>query len=98
MNIHVAFSVQEDCLNPMDSYGEICVHCNCCGRFNKKTMFKDRIEVFKEHLKEAEEFNDWIEGFEEIQRANKQKQIEYYKELIKQAEIDDRKLQCQEQE
>lgn len=75
--MHIDFSVQKDCLNPEDSYGEICVHCNCCGRYD---------------------FDDWIEGHEELQRKNIQANIEYYTKLIKQAEIEDSKLQAQSKE
>lgn len=33
MDIHIDFSVADDCKNLEDSYGEICVRCNKCGRF-----------------------------------------------------------------
>ena len=29
---HIAFSAKKDCYNPWESYGEICVHCRCCGK------------------------------------------------------------------
>lgn len=29
------FEPIEECVNP-DSFGEICVHCNECGRFDKE--------------------------------------------------------------
>lgn len=34
--IFIDYSVTKDCVNS-DSYGEICVRCNRCRRFNKKT-------------------------------------------------------------
>jgi len=34
IQIHVDIAVTDDCKNP-DSYGEICVMCNRCGRFDK---------------------------------------------------------------
>lgn len=34
-NIHVSYGVTDDCKNLEESYGEICVKCNKCGRFDK---------------------------------------------------------------
>lgn len=84
--MHIDYSVAEDYLNPFDSYGEICTRCNSCGRFSKDTMYQDRLVVYKRHLQEQYEFNDWCEGWEEIQRANREKNIEYYQRLIKETE------------
>lgn len=36
MFIHVDFGVTENCQNLEDSYGEICVKCNKCGRFDEQ--------------------------------------------------------------
>lgn len=33
--IHIQLTPIEDCKNFEDSYGEICVRCNLCGRFDK---------------------------------------------------------------
>jgi hypothetical protein len=33
--IFVDFPAVEECKNIGESYGEICVHCNQCGRFSK---------------------------------------------------------------
>ena len=38
----MSIGVSKDCINH-DSYGEICVHCNACGRFDEKTMWKARL-------------------------------------------------------
>jgi hypothetical protein len=32
----IDYPVIENCKNLESSYGEICVHCNKCGRFNKE--------------------------------------------------------------
>ena len=34
--IFADYSALEDCQNVEHSYGEICVKCNKCGRFNKE--------------------------------------------------------------
>ena len=36
MNIYVSYAVTDDCKNLAESYGEICVQCNKCGRFDKE--------------------------------------------------------------
>lgn len=41
MHIHLDFAVTKDCKNPEESYGEICVKCNRCGRFDKKEDTED---------------------------------------------------------
>lgn len=83
---HIDFAVNRDCENTYDSYGEICVRCNSCGRFNKETMWKDRLNVYKRHLAEDKNFDGWIEGMEELQRKNKQANVEYLEKLIREAE------------
>lgn len=35
LNIHVSHGVSKDCKNKEESYGEVCVQCNKCGRFDK---------------------------------------------------------------
>lgn len=34
MQVHICLSVRDDCKNLEDSWGEICVRCNKCGRFD----------------------------------------------------------------
>lgn len=36
LNIHVSCGVSKDCKNKEESYGEVCVRCNKCGRFDKE--------------------------------------------------------------
>ena len=35
-NIHASIGALEDCQNKQESYGEICVRCNKCGRFDEE--------------------------------------------------------------
>jgi len=44
--------VDKHCKNLLDSYGEICVQCNCCGRFDPDSMYTDRLRVLRRQLKE----------------------------------------------
>lgn len=40
IGMFIDYGVTKDCVNS-DSYGEICVKCNQCGRFNKKEKEKE---------------------------------------------------------
>lgn len=82
----VCYSVTNNCVNLFDSYGEICVGCNACGRFNESTKHKCYLDVLKRQLAEAESFDDWVDGMEELQRKNKAANIEYTKNKIKKVE------------
>ena len=82
---HICISVTEDCMND-DSYGEICVHCNCCGRIDKKTQKQAQLKYYKEKLDENKSFNDWIEGFKETQEKNIKTNIAYFETKIKELE------------
>jgi hypothetical protein len=44
--------VARNCWNLQDSYGEICVKCNCCGGFDKDSMYTSRLRVVRRWLKE----------------------------------------------
>lgn len=55
----MSIGVGKHCYAPQYSYGEICVYCNCCGRINKKTMYKARLKFHKEMLKEQKNFSCW---------------------------------------
>ena len=90
MGIHVDFSVREDCLNPEDSYGEICVHCNCCGRFNPSTKYESRIKTYERQLQEDYQFKSWSEdeSIRRTQEENHKSNIQYMKRKIRQAQKD----------
>lgn len=45
-------SALENCQNPYDSYGEICVGCNCCGRFGEDTVWQARYNQAVERLQD----------------------------------------------
>ena len=38
----MAIAVIDDCKNKKESYGEICVRCNLCGRFNNAKPGRDK--------------------------------------------------------
>ena len=83
--LHVSYSVTDDCINH-NSYGEICIWCNCCGRVDKKTMKEAQLKYYKECLEEQYNFDGWIDGMEETQKANVKENIEYFKKKIEEVE------------
>jgi len=53
--IHISRAIIDDCQNLEESYGEICVYCDKCGRYSKQT---DEEKATAE--KEAEEIRQEI--------------------------------------
>lgn len=94
MNLHIDFNVEKDCQNLYDSYGQICVHCNCCGRFNKETMNDCRIKFYKRMLQEHVEKIDNPDYAMEIQKKNILKDIIYFAEEI--GKIRKLEMECEE--
>lgn len=43
--IHIQLTPIKDCKNFEDSYGEICVRCNLCGRFNEDDVKENDNEI-----------------------------------------------------
>ena len=78
--IHISYAVHEDCMN-INSYGEICVHCNCCGRFGEEGKKEAQIEYWNELLAEHEAFDGWCDEkkWRKTQEENRQKNIAYCK-------------------
>lgn len=79
----VCESVIENCQNFYDSYGEICVGCNCCGRFGTDTMWQARYEMAITRLSEnIEKLTD--EYFQSnLQQQNICSNISYWSERLK---------------
>ena len=84
--IHISVSVAGNCINLMDSHGEICVHCNACGRWDKSTQKESALKLYKRYLQEQYDFDNWIDGLEETQKKNIESNIRYYKEKIAELE------------
>ncbi|NMA73450.1 MAG: hypothetical protein GX963_04680 [Bacteroidales bacterium] len=83
MGSHICFNIQEDCLNCEESYGEICVGCNACGRLNKETMLPDRLATFKRHLEAAKAYASAVEGIDEHQKNIFVENVKYYEQAIR---------------
>lgn len=82
---HICIGVTKDCYNPYDSYGEICVHCNCCGRFDPKTKLQCQLALNKRMLQESRDFDGWQDEpkLNELQRKNVASDIEYFSREIR---------------
>ena len=85
MYAHISYSTTDDCIN-WDSYGCICVKCNCCGRFDKNTKNEALLEHYKDMLQRQYDFDRWHEDkdIRENQEKNVKSNIEYFKKKIKQ--------------
>lgn len=87
--IHSCFSVAENCQNYYDSYGEICVGCNCCGRIDQNTKLQCQLELNRRQLEERQQFNGWCSDYPAVkamQQKNIASDIEHFKRKI--AEIE----------
>lgn len=67
----VCFGVIKDCKNLWGSCGEICVHCNACGRFDAKTQKESYLKLLKRELQEQYEFDDWATEYPELVKLQK---------------------------
>lgn len=83
--IHVDIAANESCKNPWDSYGEICIRCNCCGRFDKKTMWECRAHTYKRHINENLEKLLNKGYWTELQQTNLASNIVYLANMFKEA-------------
>lgn len=82
----ICISAMDKCYNPYDSYGEICVGCNCCGRVDKSTMYQCRIETDKRHLAETVQKLTDKDYQTELQQKNILSSIEHFIKNIRKSE------------
>lgn len=82
--VHVDYGVSKKCVNH-ESFGEICVGCNCCGRFGEDTMWQARYELAIRSLcDEVEKLQS--EYFQSnLQQANICSNISYWGEKLKES-------------
>jgi hypothetical protein len=83
----MSMGAMKDCYATAWSYGEICVRCNCCGRFDKdkKKVTKARLRYAREQLKHQIHFNSWgyTKEVREMQKENIKYNKVYWKKEIK---------------
>jgi len=80
---HIDYAVADDCINAA-SYGEICVKCNACGRFNKETQRECALRVWIDELYDQFHFNAWFDDEEinALQKKNIESNIEFIQDKI----------------
>lgn len=91
MTIFIDFAVDENCENMYDSYGMICVHCNCCGRFNKDTAKEAQINMWKERLQSEKDFDKWatLPELRERQKRVVAENIDYAIQKLRKLGVED---------
>ena len=96
---HIDFGISEDCVNT-DSYGEICVKCNCCGRFGKENMWIRRYNLYWRKLAELIEEHQDDFYFTDLQQTNIASNIVSYGkdilECVKHLDFDNTKPDVEE--
>lgn len=82
---HICIGAADNCYNLYDSYGEICVHCNCCGRIDPKTEYQCRLALNERMLEEQINFSEWddIAEWRKRQEENNKANIAYFKKRIR---------------
>lgn len=79
----VDFKAKEDCYNPFESYGMVCVGCGCCSE-NPLEQAKARLALHERLLEKDIHFDLWFDDPElrAIQEGNVAKSIAWNKEQI----------------
>lgn len=97
--VHIDFGVDRKCINP-DSYGEICVKCNCCGRFGVENMWIRRYNMYWRNLAELIEKHSNDGYFTDLQQTNIASDIVTYGkhilECVKHLDFDNNKPEVEE--
>lgn len=92
--MRVCFSVEDNCWNFRDSYGEICVQCGCCSK-DKNVRYRARIKCLENWIEEEEHFGRWSTNKElralqeenvKINLEHYRRQLRYYKKRLSEVE------------
>ena len=84
MSVHICFSVNENCYNPYESYGEICVGCGCCSK-DLKERTESRLALYQRLLDKCVNFHNWVDDprIRAIQEKNIKIDTKIYKRRIR---------------
>ena len=82
MNEQIDIGTVNNCKNLSESYGEICVKCNACGRFGKETMWEARYNMYWWEI--ADILDNHSENFyrSKLQQENIAKNLIFYGERL----------------
>ena len=77
MHVHSEISPSDGCKNLQESYGEICVRCNKCGRFGVKKMNEEQLLEIIRHSEQLKTLHDVVIMINEylIQILNQKKDL-----------------------
>ena len=81
---YICKSIMDNCQNFYDSYGEICVGCNYCGRMGEDTMWQARYELAIRRLGELFDHLTSDRFQTNLQQENICSSISYWSEELKQ--------------
>ena len=78
--MYIDFGVNENCYNPLESYGEICVGCGCCSK-DLKERTESRLALYQRLLDRCVNFHNWVD--DPRVRAIQEKNIKIDKKIYK---------------
>lgn len=81
--IRICQSISKDCQNFYDSFGEICVGCNCCGRLDPNSMWDSRYYLAIIRLQDLVEHLKSEHCQSNLQQTNICSSISYWNEKLK---------------
>ena len=83
MSTIICKSVMDNCQNPYDSFGTMCVGCNCCGRIDPNTMWECKYALATRRLQDLIEDLPGEDFQSNLQQANICSSISYWAEQLK---------------
>ena len=83
MKAKMSKCTMKNCQNPYDSYGMICVGCNCCGEIDKETMWQARYELAVRMLRENVSKITDKSFYTRLQQGNICSNIRFWSEELK---------------
>ena len=80
--VYADYATNDNCWNPYDSYGEICVGCGCCSK-DKATRYKARYKLCQRMIEKQLSFDGWCEEPEirALQQENIKLNLKYFRRL-----------------
>ena len=77
----ICVGISKKCVNPLESYGEICVGCGCCSD-NKSIRYPARLALWERELDRCLNFNNWRKGHIKLQRRNRKADMKYCRRRV----------------
>ena len=83
MQIMIDRPALDNCWNPYESHGEICVGCGCCSK-DKATRYKARYELCQRRIEDLVSFDGWFDEPElrDLQEQNIATSLKHFRRLM----------------